>query len=128
MMSIFLAQVWGLYLLVMGVGILINTKSYKRAAEEIVKSPAMMMITGAMALMLGLVLIVVHTVIFLDWRLIITLLGWLTLYKGVMRVIFPDTSTKMLKKMLTVKALKISAVVSIVLGIFLSFVGFYWFW
>ena len=128
MISIFLAQVWGLYLLVMGIGILINAKAYKRAAEEIVKSPAMMLFSGAMALMLGIVLIVAHTVLIFDWRLLVTLLGWLTLYKGVMRIIFPESSVRILKKMLTIQALRITSIASIVLGLFLSFIGFYWVW
>jgi len=125
-MSIFLAQLWSVYLLVVGVAIMMNFKNFLRAAQEIVDSAALMLVTGAVTLILGLIMVMVHNVWVLDWRLLITLLAWLTLAKGIIRLIFPGISEKIIKWMTNPKALRIAAGFSMVLGLYLSYIAYWW--
>lgn len=46
--------------------------------------------TGYITLLLGLVTVVAHNVWVADWRVAITILGWVTLFKGIEKIGFPD--------------------------------------
>lgn len=45
--------------------------------------------TGYITFLLGLVTVVLHSVWVADWRVAITILGWVTLIKGVLKIGFP---------------------------------------
>lgn len=46
--------------------------------------------TGYITFLLGLVTVVLHNVWVMDWRVSITVLGWITLLKGIEKIGFPD--------------------------------------
>lgn len=50
--------------------------------------------TGYVSMVLGLVTVILHNVWVLDWRIVITLLGWATLGKGVLKTGFPELIQK----------------------------------
>ncbi len=45
---------------------------------------------GVVTLVIGLAMVLVHNVWVLDWRVAITILGWLTLLKGFDLLFFPE--------------------------------------
>jgi hypothetical protein len=51
----------------------------------------------------GLVVVLTHNVWVLDWHVIITLLGWVTVISGAARVFAPQRATKVGKKFLIYK-------------------------
>jgi hypothetical protein len=87
--SILLATIIGPLLLVLGVGILINLEHYRRLVADFGKSPLQIYVSGSMALLLGLLIVCFHNVWEWHWPVIITILGWLTLLKGVVRITAP---------------------------------------
>lgn len=91
--SVFLAQLIGPLFLVMGLGMLINGEGYRGMAQEFLASRALIYIAGIMAFVPGLAIVLLHNVWVFDWRLIITLLGWLSLIGGVFRLLFPRQVT-----------------------------------
>ena len=78
-LSVFLAKVLGLYLVIVAPAALLNRKHFPRLIKEFSDSLAMVVLSGFVALVLGLLLVVSHNVWTADWRVIITLLGWVTL-------------------------------------------------
>jgi len=48
--------------------------------------------TGYVSMLLGLATVILHNVWTLDWRTVITILGWSTLLKGIAKTGFPDLS------------------------------------
>lgn len=46
--------------------------------------------TGYITFLLGLVTVILHSMWVSDWRLAITILGWVTLFKGATKIGFPD--------------------------------------
>ena len=46
--------------------------------------------TGYQTLLLGLVTITLHNIWVADWRVAITILGWVTLLKGITKIAFPE--------------------------------------
>ena len=91
--STFLAQLMGPVFIVMGAGMLISPRDYRMTAEEFLRSRALIYIAGLMALVPGLAIVLAHNVWEFDWRLIITLLGWLGVIGGVFRLLLPRQVT-----------------------------------
>ncbi|MCZ6860678.1 MAG: hypothetical protein O7I42_10445, partial [Alphaproteobacteria bacterium] len=82
-LSIFLSKVLGLYLLLVCTAVLLNRRHFPRLIKEFSESLAVVVLSGFIALVLGLLIVVSHNVWSADWRVIITILGWFTLAKGV---------------------------------------------
>jgi hypothetical protein len=124
--SIFLAKLIGPLFLVMGAGMLINGAGYRAMAGEFLKSRALIYISGLLALLPGLAIVNLHNVWTADWRVIITIFGWLGLIGGVFRLLFPQQVTRVGTAMLASQSyLTVAAIVVIALGAVLSFFGYF---
>ena len=77
--SIFLAKLIGPVLLAIGVGLLVNSAAYRTMAEEGLRSRVLIYLTGVLTMTAGLAVVLNHSVWAADWRVIITLLGWLAI-------------------------------------------------
>ena len=97
--SRFLAQLIGPTFLVIGLGMLANPEGYRTMAREFLKSRALIYLAGLLALVPGLAIVIVHNVWVPDWRLIITIFGWLAVIGGVFRLLFPQKVTSIGEKM-----------------------------
>ena len=123
--SLFLAQLIGPLLLVMGAGMLANADSYRAMAHEFLASRALIYIAGLMAFVPGLAIVLLHNVWAFDWRLIITLLGWLSLIGGIFRLLLPRQVTAVGTAMLARRHyLKGGGIAVLALGAVLSFFGY----
>jgi uncharacterized membrane protein len=123
--SRFLAQLIGPVLLVIGIGMLANRAGYRAMAQEFLKSRALIYIAGLLALVPGLALVLTHNVWAADWRLIVTLLGWLAVIGGIFRIVFPQEVTRIGARMIARDdTLVVGGVVMLALGIVLSFYGY----
>ena len=94
-LSIFLARVLGLYLVIVPLAVLVNRKHLPRLGEEFSTNLGLNILASVFALVLGLLLVVSHNVWSRDWRILITVLGWLTLAKGVVRLFFLERMQKL---------------------------------
>ncbi len=123
--SIFLAKLLGPTLLLVGIGLLINRDGYRAMAREFLASRALIYIAGVLAFIPGLALVLLHNVWVADWRVLITLLGWLSVIAGIIRILFPQDVTRMGTRMVNSKAaFMISGAVILVIGAILCFYGF----
>lgn len=89
LLSLFLAKVWGLYLVIIALAFLGREKKVLGRWSEISNQPEnfyIIYLTGAINLFVGLILVLLHSVWSWDWRLIVTLFGWLVLFKGLIRL------------------------------------------
>jgi len=97
--SIFLAKYFGFYFLLMCVLYLLKPNQYKTMVTSFSESPAAITLGGVMTLMLGLFLVMIHTVIVADWRLLVTVLCWLVFIKGWCLLACPKYGMQLGKKM-----------------------------
>ncbi len=88
--SIFLAKLIGPVLLVVGIGLFVNAKTYRKLADEFLRSPALIYLSGVLLMTAGLALVLTHNVWRADWPLLITILGWLGVIGGAVRIIVPQ--------------------------------------
>ena len=96
--SIFLAKVIGLFGTISVLAVLVRYKASLKLEQEAVQNHLWIYTSGFFILILGVLLVVSHPVWVWDWRLIITILSWTVLLKGVMRIFFPDAVKRLIEK------------------------------
>jgi predicted phage tail protein len=110
---------------VIGVGILLNEANYAAMITEAVRSPTIIYLSGLLSLPPGLAILNVYRRWTADWRVIITILGWLLLIGGVIRIVLPQiTATLGSTLYSTSTGLTAFSVMMLVLGGYLSFEGY----
>jgi uncharacterized membrane protein len=123
--STLIARFLGPMMLVAGIALLANRRKMLEVFREMVESPGLIFIAGVMALMVGVALVTFHNVWVADWRVFITVYGWLALLAGVVRMAFPDVAIGMGKRMMENRiVLIVAAVLNVLIGGFLSYMGF----
>jgi len=123
--SIFLARLLGPILLAVGAGILINPKPFRTMAGEVVRSITLVDLFGLADFAAGLAIVLTHNVWVANWRVLITLIGWLMLIRGAVRILAPEAIMGFAGKVIRNKQLvPISGVVTGVLGLVLCYFGY----
>lgn len=123
--SYFLAKVIGLYFVIFGISMLIAKSSYQEMLKDVIAHPAVILMGGSISLLLGVLIVVNHNIWDMNWRLLITLIGWIILIRGFIWTTFPKKIQSMVTKYVQSSfPYYISTVIMIVLGLILCFIGF----
>ena len=123
--SIFLARLLGPLLLLTGAGIVLNPKSFRTIAGEVVRSVTLVYLFGFMDLAAGLAIVLTHNVWVASWRVLITLIGWLLLIRGAVRIVAPEIVMGYAAKVIHNKQVIPSAGAVVgVLGLVLCYFGY----
>src|SRR5271169_3109211 len=125
--SIFLAKLIGPFLAVCGIALIFNADTFLTIGDEIVKSPALIYIAGLLALTAGLAIVNTHNEWTGDWRVVITILGWLCVIGGIVRIVFPGTVQAIGASMIAAASngwIIGEGVAFVALGAWLSFMGY----
>jgi len=88
--SRYLAKLIGPLLLAIGAGMLLNGGIYGAMAEQYLSNYAMIYLSGLMALTVGIAVVLAHNIWTPNWRVIITLFGWLLVIGGAIRIVYPQ--------------------------------------
>lgn len=124
--SIFIARIFGLYYLIIGAGIMLNRKSFQQLLDDFCKSTALVFFAGLLALVVGLAIILTHNIWVANWTVLITILGWGALIKGIWMVVFPGTVFKFMQSYRKNKnILIVQSIIVLILGAVLTFLGFF---
>lgn len=118
--SIFFAQLWGAYFVIFGLLFIITGQLGKTI--EMTDDKAFVISTGYITFLMGLVTVILHNVWIWDWSIVITILGWSTLIKGIMKIGFPEQIHKQAQKFKKKQIL--SAAFMIILGAWLLWMSF----
>jgi hypothetical protein len=123
--AVFIARLVGPAFVAVGLGVLLNGPFYTSLLAEATRSPTLIYFSGLISLIPGLAILNVHRTWTSDWRVIITILGWLLVIGGVIRIVLPATTAALAADLYSKPAvlLFVSAIV-IVVGGFLTFFGY----
>jgi hypothetical protein len=123
--SRFLARLVGPFLVAIGAGLLINGDVYQQMAAQFLQNLGLIYLSGLLTLLAGLAIVNTHNVWTGDWRVIITIFGWLGIIGGALRIMFPQLVEAVGTGMLAQRSLIVGAwVVVLALGLWLSYVGY----
>jgi hypothetical protein len=88
--SIYLAKLIGPVFITMGLGLLLNGAIFRALIGQFLQGYAFIYLSGLLALPVGIALILAHNVWTPDWRVIVTIVGWLAAIGGVIRIMLPQ--------------------------------------
>ena len=97
-LSNYLAELWGITIVVVSLALLIKPKYLESLFAE-VENEATMFFWGIVSLVIGIAMVLVHNVWVPDWRVIVTILGWSSLAKGLDVLFLPEHMRKRWPKM-----------------------------
>lgn len=119
-----IAKLLGAVYLAVGLGMAFSKKYYESMVDDFMKNKAMMYIGGAMALAVGVLITSFHNV----WEdfatVVISLIGWMAVVKGVFILVLPEVMMDMTKKMWNKSLMPVATLVAVVLGAYFCYVGF----
>ncbi len=118
--TIFFARLWGSFFLIFGLLFIITRQLGKTI--EMTDDKAFVISTGYITLLMGLVTVILHNVWVANWKVVITILGWSTLIKGIMKIGFPEHIHKQAQRFK--KKQIVSAVILIIMGAWLMWMSF----
>jgi hypothetical protein len=91
----------------------------------IIKNPALQFIMGINVLIIGLFLTLSHNIWVSSWQVLITIIAWAVLIKGVFYVTLPDLAQRFVKAFLQSQStLYLAILINFLLGIYLCYYGF----
>jgi len=123
--SIFLARLLGPLLLVPGIGLLLTPRMFRAMATELIGSVLLIYLFGLIDFTAGLAIVLTHNVWVANWRVLITLIGWLLLIRGAIRILAADRLKPFAAKLFRNKLLiPVSGGVMIILGLILCYFGY----
>lgn len=123
--SVFLAKLIGPVMALVGVSLLVNELAFRKMAQEFLRSPSLIFFSGMILMPAGLAVVLTHNVWALDWRIIVTLLGWIAAISGAVRIFATDRSIKIGKKAIARKEYTTAAAaIWLVIGAVLCYFGF----
>jgi vacuolar-type H+-ATPase subunit I/STV1 len=123
--SIFLTKLIGPLLFVIGASLIFNGEAYRAMAEQFLRNYALIYFSGIVVLLAGLAIINLHNIWSTDWRGAITIIGWLLVIGGVVRIAAPQHAAVIGAAELTYPGLlNTVGAVLLVLGAWLSFHGY----
>jgi len=123
--SIFLAKVIGLFGAISTLAIIVRYKTYLEIEADSAKNPIIIYLSGFIILIIGILLVVSHQVWSGDWRVVITIFGWLFLLKGIIRIFFPETAKKLFEKKRSDRRFIIAEVMFFLFSLYLIYKGFF---
>jgi hypothetical protein len=123
--SVFLARLLGPTLLLVGAGILLNQRYYRGMTSEFIASRPLFYLASIIGVVGGLAIVLVHNVWVLNWRVLITLLGWINLLRGAFSILLPEQSFTYGGRMIGSQYMPVTGgVVALLIGLTLSYFGY----
>jgi hypothetical protein len=123
--SVIVARIVGPVFVVIGIGILANLSLYAAAVADAVRSTTLIFLAGLLCLAAGVAILNAHRAWTADWRVIITLIGWVFVLAGIVRIVFPQLAATLAPAFYSGPiAMAIPGIVVLLLGGFLSFEGY----
>jgi hypothetical protein len=129
MHSKLIARLMGPVLLVMGLGMALglwlSPDTFSGVMKDFMGNLAIIWLIGMLALVAGIAIINAHNLWVGDWRVLITILGWLLIVRGVSNLMFPGKIQELGNRMMESHAGPILGTIAmIVLGGILSAMGY----
>jgi hypothetical protein len=117
-----IAGLIGPLMVALGIAMLANRQVFPEMAAQLAQNYAVIFISGILSLLAGVAIVRVHNVWTGDWSVIITILGWLLILGGLVRMWFPQKASDIAKSFGDDPTLLlVGGIIILAIGAFLSF-------
>jgi hypothetical protein len=109
-----------------GVGVVVNRADYRTLADQFLRRHPLIYLSGLLTMTAGLAIVITHGVWAADWRVAITILGWLATIGGAVRIICPQLTERIGRRVLRQRgALPAAGLIWLALGACFLFFGYF---
>jgi len=124
-LTAYVAQLLGVYLALSGVLMIVREQAMMVLVPKFVDSPPFLYFLGSLRVLIGLAIVLAHTMWIGTLGAVISLVGWLTLLRGIAMLLLPvETERKILAAFSRGNTWYTTAIIAIVLGGWLAYAGF----
>jgi uncharacterized membrane protein len=125
-LSIFLAQIIGIYLIADGIVAITRFKELIPIIEEFKLNKILFFSLGTIVLLLGLIIVLNHNIWHGEpYQIVITLIGWIVLIKGLILFLLPSELIKsIIDQFNHPNTYRIAGTVTLLFGLWLTYHGF----
>lgn len=121
----FLTKLFGVFLLIIGIAVLINRRRCIAALGQLVENKGLFYLVVTLELVFGLAIILAHNIWTSINTGIISLLGWLAVLESTAYFLLPHNTAKHILYLFNKQGWYTTlAITSIIIGIYLSYEGF----
>lgn len=125
MTTFFLAQVFGVYLVVVGILLLTRRTMLRSLVRDFFSNRALIFLGGAFTFLIGLMVVLSHNVWEASWVVLVTIVGWATLLKGLFYLFASPNTIECLSGMFNEKRCYVAGgIASLIMGGYLAVKGF----
>jgi len=96
--TILVSKVLGVYLVVAGLFLIFKGKTIPHLLKDFFNHPAMLYLTGVILIFLSSMYLIPYNIWDGTWKTVITVFMWMTLFKGVAYIFFPQVLNEMIVK------------------------------
>lgn len=121
--AIHLARIFGPLLLIIGIWCLFYRHKVMQAAKGFTTTPTTMYLFGIVNLLVGLTIVTMFNHWVWDLTLLVTLLGWFLLVRGVCALYWPEAVIK--SQLCSDGCITVWGIIWIVWGFFLTWLGYF---
>jgi uncharacterized protein YjeT (DUF2065 family) len=123
--SIFLAKIMGIYLVIVGLAYFFRRDFFRAVITDFYNSPALIALASIINLVIGLLVVLNHNIWEFSWKVVITILGYVSVLKGIMNLFAPEVGRRVSIKIVEKDWFVYSGVISLALGVYLLYQGFF---
>ena len=111
---------------VLGLALALNRTTFRTLANELLASTALVFLAGVITLTAGVAIVLTHNVWLASWRVLITLLGWLFVVSGLIRMLAPQRAAAWGRNKIDHPlTMQIGGAIWLVVGAVLTFYGYF---
>ena len=123
MLTNYLAEVWGISIVIVSLALLIK-ENYLKSIFNSIEDNANLFLWGLISLVIGISMVLSYNVWDKNWQVIITLFGWAALLKGLAILFFPELAKKWTRKMENSSFIPYALVIAVFIGLIITYLGF----
>ena len=119
-------QVFGLFFLAIGLGMLINLSFYEGMFRSLLESAPVFFLMGMINLIVGFLFVTFHNTWVGGWSVVITLIGWIAFIKGLVILILPNVQKSIAKSFVDKKGMfVVEGIIVLILGLIFGYLGYF---
>ncbi len=125
-LSKLIAKIASVLYLAASIGAFFGTDYYRKLADDLFSNAGLVYMTGFITAIIGFLIVSFHNIWTKNWTVLITVLGWLALAKGISLIAFPEFVHTLSDRIFTDWGFKIFPYTALCLGLLFAYFGFVW--
>lgn len=123
-LSILIAKIISVIYLSAALGGIFSADHYRGISDDIFNNAGLTYLTGFTAVIVGFLIVHYHNFWVSNWTVLITIIGWLGLIKGVLIIAFPKCVRRISESFLRGKGFKLFPYLAIFMGLLFGYFGY----